>query len=800
MPFYLDSRRSDWYRTDFVDYPELLWDLDPLEPSLGAIDAARGRILQIRNEAEAGFFDSGRWTGSSIPSLDLAFLDRGDVLLNPPANEFTMYESSGPNDSLCSTCQHIDLDYAPTRHYYANDTKRQYYWILGSLRDISRRQFCVLCSFLVKVLELNTSDSELTETEWRFAKVELRAYSHTDTGSSRRKYFRVALLFEDPGLERWGDFLKRDYCISLRSDAAGKYEQRARQVQEVLDLEMIRSWVERCETKHTQRCCRPMALLNPIRSSSLRLLDCWSLEVIHASFEWRYVALSWVWGRFRLSEELSFCLRRRKLATEHLPDTITDAILLVKKMGERYLWVDFICIDQHDEQEMNAQMSQMDQVYSLAILTVIAAAGKDANAGLPGVRPRTRLRGQLDVCMGHIQLTTFLPDPFSQPGTVGRGSAIGDSVWNTRAWTYQETIFSSRRLIFTRHQAYLFCREEVYCEDQLDPHYLEASSMGTFFDFDLQDEMSGERAYTRLVKQYSDRKVTKDEDVLNACFSLLRPISSQLRTPLCWGLPESLFHSVLIWEYEPYDAMKAQFRDSKLAAHHVKPATTHTRTFRARHCFPSWTWASWSGQCRELPPGAFLKAAATFYKQKIDGRLEPLHHSGRDSCVVTQPARHASSMQQWNFGKHHGSFPIPTYNTGRPPHGSDSGLLVFWAISATFLVSETIQEVERFDSKNYTSCTLSSRDESEVKGHWQPLIVPLEWWGRQQQRHQLEHQHQQQRGHEHLFILVASCDDQVAVLLIEKAGQFFKRVSAHLIDHADWLAADNREWKLILLA
>jgi hypothetical protein len=59
-------------------------------------------------------------------------------------------------------------------------------------------------------------------------------------------------------------------------------------------------------------------------------------------------------------------------------------------IGERYLWVDSLCIVQDDPQEKHGQIANMDAIYGNAILTINAAAGQDANAGLPGVRPLSR--------------------------------------------------------------------------------------------------------------------------------------------------------------------------------------------------------------------------------------------------------------------------------------------------------------------------------------------------------------------------------------------------------------------------
>jgi hypothetical protein len=76
-----------WYSTDLVNYPDSLTSeiLDPLDPSVDAVAASRGRIQQTRNEIEAGFFDvlagidkdeNRERVDISIQGLDLAFLDQ----------------------------------------------------------------------------------------------------------------------------------------------------------------------------------------------------------------------------------------------------------------------------------------------------------------------------------------------------------------------------------------------------------------------------------------------------------------------------------------------------------------------------------------------------------------------------------------------------------------------------------------------------------------------------------------------------------------------------------------------------
>jgi hypothetical protein len=73
-----------------------------------------------------------------------------------------------------------------------------------------------------------------------------------------------------------------------------------------------------------------------------------------------------------------------------LPRTIADAMTLVSQIGERYLWVDSLCLVQDDELDKACGVQKMDLVYQGAILTVVAASGMDSNTGLPELHPGFR--------------------------------------------------------------------------------------------------------------------------------------------------------------------------------------------------------------------------------------------------------------------------------------------------------------------------------------------------------------------------------------------------------------------------
>jgi hypothetical protein len=67
-----------------------------------------------------------------------------------------------------------------------------------------------------------------------------------------------------------------------------------------------------------------------------------------------------------------------------IPRTILDAMRLVESLGERYLWVDLLCIIQDDEVFKHEEVNDMDSIYANACGTIVAAQGKNSNFGLRG--------------------------------------------------------------------------------------------------------------------------------------------------------------------------------------------------------------------------------------------------------------------------------------------------------------------------------------------------------------------------------------------------------------------------------
>jgi hypothetical protein len=145
------------------------------------------------------------------------------------------------------------------------------------------------------------------------------------------------------------------------------------------------------------------------------------------------------------------------LKVEDMPGTLRDAVNPVARIGERYLWVDRLCILLDDERDKLEQMSNMDQVYSSATLTIVNATNACcSNAPIPGVEPDARpLVQHSEVIRGVRYITT-------QSSIIPQ---ILQSNWSTRGWTYQEGFLYSRCLVFTWYQVYFQCKSDVWSED-----------------------------------------------------------------------------------------------------------------------------------------------------------------------------------------------------------------------------------------------------------------------------------------------------------------------------------------------
>ncbi|KAF0320022.1 tol protein-like protein [Colletotrichum asianum] len=263
-----------------------------------------------------------------------------------------------------------------------------------------------------------------------------------------------------PWAVSWIQAYNEPYSVQLFDDGEmtdGMTLFGGRRISPLLPIGMILSWKNECLSRHDASCCIAPTPRSS-RISIFRLIDVTQRAVVRLSnvdiTSLRYVALSYVWGK----DAQKTTLTRKSKQSLSIPGaldgivskTIEDAVDLTKLLGLQYIWVDALCIVQDDIPDKSHHLAFMYQVYRYAEVTVIAASGKDANAGLPGLHEPRRIQQRV------FKIVEATPDtnelclitaPDIRPAW--KYNYLEGSEWSSRGWTLQEKVMSRRTLIFT---------------------------------------------------------------------------------------------------------------------------------------------------------------------------------------------------------------------------------------------------------------------------------------------------------------------------------------------------------------
>jgi hypothetical protein len=124
---------------------------------------------------------------------------------------------------------------------------------------------------------------------------------------------------------------------------------------------LLRRWKRVCDTTHGNK-CQAAVKGRLVGQPPKFLVDTWLLCLVPGVSGIPYIALSYVWGTdafFKTSStDLAFLQTKNAFLDPQrrhaIPQTILDGISITQVLGERYLWVDALCIVQDDD-EMKQQ-------------------------------------------------------------------------------------------------------------------------------------------------------------------------------------------------------------------------------------------------------------------------------------------------------------------------------------------------------------------------------------------------------------------------------------------------------------
>lgn len=367
-----------------------------------------------------------------------------------------------------------------------------------------------------------------------------------------------------------------------------------------IGIQSARQWLGDCVENHGLKC---EDTLGAFSSTPAYLIDTAHNCIVEVETGFEYVALSYRWSR----PDISFRTNRCNLANlivpggiskqSNIPHTINHAMHVVRLLGERYLWVDSLCIVCDDTKHCQEQLQIMGSIYACAKLTIVAA---DAGAwdGLHGIENVSQPRELPNVFAWLDGTKLAIRDLPALSAMHSRYEPGSTSEYFQRGWTFQEYVLSRRRLIFGKKQIHWMCACAIFHEDRSNHRQYPDDLPGPQTSMNMPNIFAGIPDFEELesvANEYHMRDFTHPEDALPGIIGLLDLLKYSFRGGFLCGLPLMRFDAALIW----HCILGSNATNSGLAAGTFLEARKHSvdrKSSLPSAILPSLSWVSWRGK------------------------------------------------------------------------------------------------------------------------------------------------------------------------------------------------------------
>ncbi|CAI6340578.1 unnamed protein product [Periconia digitata] len=363
---------------------------------------------------------------------------------------------------------------------------------------------------------------------------------------------------------------------------------------------VIELWLQDC-VDHDQCGSRNNSEFIPTRLLKLTVheSDCSFRVVSRSEVEAgsHYLTLSHCWGTQEWDEKLILTQSNKSSLEQEqsisiLPNTFKDAFEVLKRLGERYLWIDRFCIQQDSLDDWRVESACMKEVYSNSYLN-IAALGSDNDSG----GCFYNRHDFSDLCLATVQVCWKSPhEPVTYRLRSTDASVIAS--WRgepllERAWVLQERFLSPRVLYFGSRQVFWECHSLHASELQpsLSLRKHEPSNLGktliSLADYPETPQSQNNnndlfRGWYLLLKEYTKLDLTNANDKLVAVSAIAKRLQNLLELA---GLNSEYLAG--IWKQQlPYSLLWYRVSGPGLTLSHECLKDT-----------PSWSWAAVDARC-----------------------------------------------------------------------------------------------------------------------------------------------------------------------------------------------------------
>jgi hypothetical protein len=334
-----------------------------------------------------------------------------------------------------------------------------------------------------------------------------------------------------------------------------------------------------------------------------------------------YICLSYCWGEIpNEAKTVQSNLEgfQSRIPWAILPRTFQEAVIVTRRLGVRYLWIDSLCIIQGDENDWRKEASRMCSVYQGSTLTIFATDSFDTRGGLFRKSPevdlsRKVLDGTTSGCRWEIHVA---PDLIDIQKSLFYPKAFP---LFSRAWVLQERLLSPCQLYFGASELEWKCQNRIVSENPVKypskPVWIATSNFLALPGNKWIDH------WHEVIKHYTSLNLSFESDRLPAISGIAKRIAGSMNCDYLAGIWRNTLLEDLLW----WKAPSVPWYSPRAS----KPLP------------PSWSWGSVGGpidyfkfsesfctiiecSCDPLGPDSFGQVISG--RLTISGSLEEVEH------------------------------------------------------------------------------------------------------------------------------------------------------------------------------